>query len=211
MAENGSKVTPEQARRMRSELLATLGESGGRTDQVEVESYRSVIEQLYPEYFASSELEPHLDVRAVRMNELRGLILGQSTQMENALLKLMDARGIEVRQPRTAGNIVKAVHAHFEKQLNSALADDREVLDVAVLVRNRVAHDHIEIGSLWRDYGTGGGEWVPVISLLGAEEYDEKDMLEDLEILKAATRAAVRVWAHADDWTGQLAERARLE
>ena len=63
----------------------------------------------------------------------------------------------------------------------------------AIDCRNRAVHGAVEIGSVWRDYQTGGGEWVSVISLMGGEMYDEEDLLRDLALQQEATIAAVHL------------------
>jgi hypothetical protein len=37
------------------------------------------------------------------------------------------------------------------------------------------------------------GEWIPVISLMNGEPYDESDLRRDLSLLQEATMAAVRL------------------
>jgi hypothetical protein len=42
-------------------------------------------------------------------------------------------------------------------------------------------------------YATGGGEWVPVITLMGGEVHDESDLRGDLASQQDATCEAVRI------------------
>jgi hypothetical protein len=56
-----------------------------------------------------------------------------------------------------------------------------------------VVHDCAHIGSVWQDYATDGGEWVPVISFLGAEQYDEHNLIDDVALQQNATEEAVHI------------------
>ena len=72
-------------------------------------------------------------------------------------------------------------------------SDALDLIKRAIDCRNRAVHGSVEIGSVWRDYQTGGGEWVSVISLMGGEMYDEEDLLRDVALQQQATITAVRV------------------
>jgi hypothetical protein len=72
-------------------------------------------------------------------------------------------------------------------------SDALDLIKQAIDCRNRAVHGAVEIGSVWRDYQTGGGEWVSVISLMGGEMYDEEDLLRDLALQQEATIAAVHL------------------
>ena len=67
------------------------------------------------------------------------------------------------------------------------------MVEQAIKRRIRVVHDCAHIGSVWRDYATGGGEWVPVMSFLGTEEYGEHDLVDDLALQQDATGQAVHM------------------
>lgn len=199
------KDTPEEVEiKRQDQLLAQIQARNEPQGPAAVTSYRSVIEALHPEHFAACQMEPHLDGAAVRMNELRGLILGQSSETETVLLGALGHVGVVVPDPQMAGQISKALNDYYKKHRESGRAAERDIIDVAVKVRNRIADEHIQIGSVWRDYATGGGELDPVISLMGGEAYDENDLLDDLDIQTEATRAAVRICAELEDWEAQV-------
>jgi hypothetical protein len=60
--------------------------------------------------------------------------------------------------------------------------------------RNHAVHPPVTIGSDWMPYATGGGEWVPMISFMSNDCYDEADLRRDLALQQEATAAAVRLF-----------------
>ena len=67
------------------------------------------------------------------------------------------------------------------------------VIEEAIKRRNRIVHDTVQVGYSWREYATGGGTHVAVISLLGNEDRDEVDLQNDLNLQRRATRDAIEV------------------
>ncbi|WP_108999018.1 hypothetical protein [Streptomyces rishiriensis] len=68
-----------------------------------------------------------------------------------------------------------------------------DVIERAIKRRNRVVHDSLAVGRTWREYATGGGEWVHVTTTLGEEECDTGTLVNDLALQQGATAAAVEV------------------
>ncbi|MDQ2637675.1 MAG: hypothetical protein M3Y83_12440 [Actinomycetota bacterium] len=180
------------------------------TGSESVISANSIVEDLYPGYFAYAGYEPHLDSAAQRMNELRGLILGQCSETERVIRSILTTLKVDVEARTPAGALRKMLDAYCNEHRAGEFSDEREVIAKAVEIRNRVAHEPLEIGSVWRDLGRGDYQLEPMISLLGGEVYDEADMVNDLAVQQEATRAAVRVQAAVEGWDRQV-EELRLE
>ncbi|TDD28300.1 hypothetical protein E1287_32970 [Actinomadura sp. KC06] len=134
----------------------------------------------------------HDDYSATNMHSLRGLALGQAAELESALGEIIRTLDPSAKlDKQTAGQRLRWV----EKLVDiDDWAWELEAIEKAVKTRNRLAHNEIQIGSVWRDYATGdGGEFVPVISLLGQVDYDESDLLSDLSLMQHATLMAIEI------------------
>ena len=152
-------------------------------------SWTTVWDVLYPEDAG----DPHDDQAAAEMHRLRGLVMAQAAETESVLgqiLKRLDPR-VKVRRP--AGNLLRDVRTKLNKIDLERHERNLATVDAAIRRRNRVVHSVVTIGSSWVSYSTGGGEWQPVISLLGTDEYNESDLMQDLVLQQQATAAAVRV------------------
>jgi len=134
---------------------------------------------------------PHDDEAATRMHRLRGLVLGQAGELESILGEILVTIDPQANiGGRTAGQLLSEVKKHLGDEWTREL----ELLRDAIKVRNYITHNRIEIGSVWRDYATGdGGEWVPVVSTVGGDLYDESNLKRDLEIMQVATWEAVAI------------------
>ena len=113
---------------------------------------------------------------------------------------------VNVAAKDTAGRLQKKVDDYFEERHDSAFEKERATIRIAIRIRNRIAHDSLYVGFSWLDYRTGGGHWEPVISLLGGDLYDEFDLSVDLLIQREATRAALLLLSHVEDWDKAVRE-----
>jgi hypothetical protein len=151
-------------------------------------------EALWERFCPEDTEEPHDDAAAAEMQRLRGLVLGQAAEVESALAMIIRRLGPRVSlDQKTLGQLAGVVRALLGPEGVKAWASQMQAVDRAVKVRNRSAHRPVRIGSSWRPYATGGGEWVAVISMLGTEMYDEEDLRRDLALQQRATEAAVRI------------------
>jgi hypothetical protein len=100
--------------------------------------------------------------------------------------------------------------AEIKKRLDPLVLDrwslEISAIEEAIRRRNRIVHDTVTIGYSWFDYATGGGEHVPVISLLGEGDIDEFDLRNILEQQKEATQFAVQVFHFLTHGEGETEE-----
>jgi hypothetical protein len=155
-----------------------------------VVSWRAVLDELQQDFSGPPEFE-HL---ADELYRLRGLVMAQCAETEAILGQVLDVLDHSaVRDNRTAGQLLNMVEQRLPADLQPrwapALADIRE----AIRSRNRVVHADVSIGSSWAPYATGGGEYVPVISMMGADAYDGSDLLRDLVLQQESTVLAARL------------------
>ena len=156
----------------------------------EVVSWQTVWNDLFPQ----DPAEWHDDVAAAEMHRLRGLIAAQAAETEDVLgliLQSLDTSAVVAK--RTAGAILKDVEKRLRTRGGSQYEQELEVVGAAIQRRNHAVHQSVTIGSSWADYATGGGEFVPIISLMGDGEYGEVDLRQDLAWQHRATAAAVTV------------------
>lgn len=156
-----------------------------------VVSWQTVWGHLYPEYDA----DPHDDAAATEMHRLRGLVMAQCAETEAVLgliVKRLDPSADIER--RMAGQLLKDVRRLLLAHYDASWEEHLLVVDRAIKRRNHAVHSSVTIGSSWAPYVTGGGEWVPVISLMGGREYDEMDLRRDLALQQEATITAVRLF-----------------
>lgn len=138
--------------------------------------------------------DPHDDEQAAEMQRIKGLVIAQAAEVEVALEQI--AKRLEPTPAvgyRTMGRLAKDIRRLLDAESAKIWSDQLHIIDQAVKNRNQVAHNPVRIGSSWRDYATGGGEWVAVVSTIGSELYDEYDLRKDLVLQQDATEAAVRI------------------
>ncbi|MBV9140949.1 MAG: hypothetical protein JO115_08515 [Pseudonocardiales bacterium] len=156
-------------------------------------SWLTVWDHLYPEGADC----PHDDAAAAEMHRLRGLVMVQNAETEAVLgliVKRLDPAAVGIEQ-RTAGQLLKDIRRLLSARSDARWDENLRTVDRAIKRRNDAVHSSVEIGSSWAPYVTGGGEWVPVISLMRGEEYNEINLRADLALQQEATIAAVRLWA----------------
>jgi hypothetical protein len=131
---------------------------------------------------------------AVEINRLRGVAIVQAAETEAVLGEILSTLDASANLARPAGPLLDAVRKQLDVQTLDRWSRQFEVIDAAIKRRNRIVHDTVRIGYSWCEYATGdGGEHVPVISLLGAEDTDECDLRNDLHLQQRATRSAIEV------------------
>lgn len=150
----------------------------------------SVWDHFYPSYMEG----PHDDAQATEMQRLKGLVVCQAAEVEAVLGELIKQLTPKADiAKRTAGQLARDIRRLLGTEHVESWKSELSLIDRAVESRNHAAHFPIRIGSSWAPYATGGGEWVPVISLLGNDMYDEMDLRRDLAIQQDATEAAVHI------------------
>jgi hypothetical protein len=160
-------------------------------------SWRVVREEAYPspdEDYRELGQAHHEDADAAEMNHLRGQVMVQASETEAVLgmiLRHLDRSATP--QGRTLGRLLNDVTRLLGEDADARWSHELETIGQAVERRNRAVHDRVDVGSVWRDYATGGGEWVSSISFLGDDEHSESDLIENLALQQDATRAAVDV------------------
>jgi hypothetical protein len=154
-----------------------------------VVSWQTVWNDLFPQ----DPPEWHDDDAAAEMHRLRGLITAQAAETEDALGRILQSLETSANVERSAGALLHDVRKSLRKRGGSQYDQDLKIVDAAIEKRNRAVHQSVTIGSTSFDYATGGGEFVPVISLMGGDEYGEVELREDLALQHQATAAAVTV------------------
>jgi len=152
-------------------------------------SWTTVWRDLYPE----DGVDPHDDEAAAEIHRLRGLVAAQASETEEVLARILRSLDPETRINLSAGQLLGAVRKKLAGRGNPSHEQVLGTVNAAILRRNRVLHDAVTIGSVWREYATGGGEWQPVIAFLGDDESDEMQLRSDLSLQQEATGAAVRI------------------
>ncbi len=137
----------------------------------------------------------HDDEEAMDLHRLRGLALSQASEMEAALAQVLEVLDPSASRDRPAGALLDSAKGLMSEELKTDLAGSLQLLDHAILRRNRLAHDRINIGSSWQ-----AGQYVPVIALLGAAETSAEDLGEELGLQQQGTLAAVMLLLAVDEW-----------
>ncbi|WP_162637332.1 hypothetical protein [Streptomyces griseorubiginosus] len=97
------------------------------------------------------------------------------------------------RTDRPARELLKAIEQKIDGFCDTEWPPAIALIDAAVKRRNRVVHDSPLIGRVWREYATGGGEWVHVLTQLGDAEFDANILVGDLALQQDATATAVEL------------------
>lgn len=155
-----------------------------------VVSWRAVLQEL-DEDFGD---EPEFRQIAGELYRLRGLVMAQCAETEVVLGQILDVLDPSAAHDnQTAGRLLTLLKQGLPADLRSRWAPALVAIREAIRSRNRVVHADVTIGSSWVPYATGGGEYVPVISIMGRDAYDESDLLRDLVLQQEATVLAVRL------------------
>lgn len=162
-------------------------------------SWLTVRDELAPDRGHTDDSEPlHDDEAAREMHRLRGLVMVQASETEAVLGEILCRvkPGANIKRP--AGAVLSDIRKRFPEYNGSVFRSQLDLIDQAIARRNDAVHRSVTIGSSWVPYGTGDGEWVSVISLMGDEAYDETDLRSDLALQQEATVAAVRILLHLE-------------
>lgn len=153
-------------------------------------SWQTVLDHLYPEYDEFDLYPPHDDDAASDMHRLRGLVATQCAETETVLGKiaLHFDKSLNIER-RTAGQLLNEVR-RLLGPVKEKWAAELTVIDDAIRRRNHVIHSPVTIAS----DRIGDGDWVPVLSFIGNDIYDEKNLRRDLALQHEATIAAVRLF-----------------
>jgi hypothetical protein len=155
-----------------------------------VVSWRTVLQELETD----SGTEPEFEHIAGELYRLRGLVMAQCAETEAVLGQILGVLDPSAaRDSRTAGQLLKLLKQRLPAGLRSRWAPALVDIGEAIRSRNRVVHADVTIGSSWVPYATGGGEYMPVVSMMGHHAYDGSDLLSDLVLQQKATVLAVRL------------------
>ena len=165
-------------------------------------SWRTVWNDLYPD----PEEAPHDDDLAAEMHRLRGLVMAQACETEAVLAQILRRLNPSAANERPAGVLLDNVRRLLDAPVGQESFAALDLIHQAVLRRNRAVHGPVWICAVWERHGFGDGQWVPVISLMGAEAYDECDLRDDLALQQQATAAAVRLLRALVEADGQPTE-----
>jgi hypothetical protein len=152
-------------------------------------SWLTIWNDAYPD----QAFDPHDDHAATEMHRLRGLVMAQAAELEAALGEvIVGLNPSSDPRRRTAGRLLREVREALPADLAADWEEPLHFISGAINRRNHSVHQTVRIGSVWRDYATGdGGEWVPVVSTMGQEDYGEMELLDDLTLQQRATVTAV--------------------
>jgi hypothetical protein len=180
---------------------------GHTDDGEEFLSWREMWKRMYPmDGLSPEEDEPSGHADATEMNRLRGIAIVQAAETEAVLAEILGILGASAGRAPTAGALLDAIEKQLDAQTLDRWSWELGVIDAAIKRRNRIVHDTVQVGYSWREFATGGGEHVPVISLLGSEDRDEVDLRNDLDLQRRATRYAIEVLHHVKHRDGESEE-----
>lgn len=128
------------------------------------------------------------------MQRLRGLIMVQAAETEAVLGRVLLRLDPHSKPEKMmAGALLKRVWDKLPDSDKITWQSHVRQIRQAQKRRNRAVHDRPNVGYSWRDYATGGGEWVPVITLLGNDLCDEEDLRDDLALQQSSTVYAIEL------------------
>jgi hypothetical protein len=172
------------------DTVAAMPESAEPPYGERVVSWRAIYDELEPDL----DTEPEFAELAAEMYRLRGLMMAQGAETEAALGQVLGVLDPSTSAPtRTAGQLLNVLRKRLPPDLRSQWDSALNDIERAIKSRNRVVHADVRIGSSWVSYATGGGEYVPVIGLMGGDDYSEADLRGDLLLQQEATVLAVRL------------------
>ncbi|MEV0534703.1 hypothetical protein [Kitasatospora sp. NPDC050463] len=173
-----------------------------------VVSWGSIWDELHldPDDYDYGMPPPDGDYEAAEMHRLRGLVMAQAAETEAVLGMILKHVDPAAKLARPAGALLHDVRNGLGSQVGHVATLD--LIKRAIERRNRVVHDTVHIEYSWRDYATGGGEWVSVISFLGDEEYSEANLLGDLALQQETLVAAVHLLTSLRGQPGQRVQAA---
>lgn len=131
--------------------------------------------------------------KAAELNRLRGLVVVQAAETEAVLGMILSRLDPAARTDQPARRLVHRIRQKIEGFCDTEWPPALDLIDAAAKRRNRVVHDSPTIGRVWRDYSTGGGEWVHVVTMLGDDDCDTGTLVRDLALQQDATAAAVEI------------------
>ncbi|MEU9521824.1 hypothetical protein [Streptomyces sp. NPDC048224] len=130
---------------------------------------------------------------ALELNRLRGMVVVQAAATEAVLGMILLRLDPIARTDQPAGRLLQNIRQKIDCFCDTEWPPALDLIDAAVKRRNRVVHDSPTIGRVWREYATGGGEWVHVLTELGDDECDTESLVGDLALQQGATAAAVEL------------------
>ncbi|MFL6146104.1 MAG: hypothetical protein ACJ72I_01065 [Pseudonocardiaceae bacterium] len=128
------------------------------------------------------------------MQRLRGLIMVQAAETEAVLgciLRKLDPQA----RPGTmmAGALLKKIWEELSNPNKVTWQSHVRQIRKAQKRRNHAVHNRVNTGYTWAEYATGDGEWVPVITTMGDESCDERELSHDLALQQSSTVLAIEM------------------
>jgi hypothetical protein len=154
-------------------------------------SWSTVQADLYPHHRPDTAYWDGTE--ALELNRLRGLVVVQAAETEAVLGMVLSRLDPTARIDQPAGLLLQNIRQKIDGFCDTGWLPALDLIEAAVKRRNRVVHDSPTIGRVWREYATGGGEWVHVITQLGDAECDATTLVRDLTLQQNATAAAVEL------------------
>ncbi|MCX4878109.1 MULTISPECIES: hypothetical protein [unclassified Streptomyces] len=130
---------------------------------------------------------------ATELNRLRGLVVVQAAETEAVLGMILSRLDPAARIDQPARWLVQNIRQKIDGFCDTEWPPALDLIEAATKRRNRVVHDSPTIGRVWREYATGGGEWVHVVTMLGDDDCDSGTLVGDLALQQDATAAAVEL------------------
>lgn len=128
------------------------------------------------------------------MQRLRGLIMVQASETEAALGRILCKLDPQATPGKMmAGALLKRIWNNLSGSDKVTWQSHVRQIRKAQRRRNHAVHNRVNTGYTWADYATGGGEWVPVITTMGNESYDERELRHDLALQQSATVLAIEM------------------
>jgi hypothetical protein len=175
-------------------------------------SWQEMWNRMYPMVGVGPEGDvPSGDHLAAEMNRLRGVAIVQAAETEAVLAQILCHLDPSADRALPAGALMAAVKKRLDAQTLVRWSRALSTIDEAIKRRNRVVHDTVRLGYVWREYATGGGEHVPVISMLGTEDMDEFDFQNILELQREATEYAIELLHFLTHCEGESEEASYCE
>jgi hypothetical protein len=143
---------------------------------------------------------PEFEELAAETHRLRGLVMAQGAETDAVLGQILSTLDpSKAWDTRPAGQLLKDLRDRLPAELGPQWDAALNEISRAIKSRNRAVHADVIIGSTWVPHGTGGEEDVPVITLLGGDDYSAAELRGDLVLQQEATVLAVRLLLATQD------------
>ncbi|MCO1575898.1 hypothetical protein M8C13_09025 [Crossiella sp. SN42] len=155
--------------------------------------WSSILNDLYWRRDEDGRGEPRgYDTSA--MQRLRGLIMVQAAETEAVLGRILCKLNPQATPEKMmAGTLMRKIWNELSDSDKVAWQSHMRQMLKAQNRRNHSVHNRVDTGYTWAEYATGGGEWMPVITTMGGEVYDERTLAHDLALQQSSTVLAIEM------------------